>query len=251
MSMDNVKKYLNQLSQKLQNSLGSNLVGIYQTGSLSLDNYMEDKSDLDVIVVINKPITKKARNTLSQELDHKNFPCPAKGLELIIFTKETLANINSEPRYEFWFGTGSDWIPENWAEGKTKEMVIFIELCRQNGRILFGKNTDDVFPSVKREWLIEAFLGELYWHQTKILDPFHDPLGMNSVLNACRILAFVKEGEMISKSAGGEWFLNYEPNNDLVKGALAIRNQNIDVELQKEDIDLFLKKMIRETENPK
>ena len=249
--MDKVEKYLYQLSQKLQTKLGSNLVGIYQTGSLSLDNYKEDKSDLDIVVVINRPVTKESRNTLSQELNHKNFPCPAKGLELIIFTKETLTNISSEPHYEFWFGTGSDWIHENWAEGKTKEMVIFIELCRRNGQVLFGKQTEDVFPSIKREWLIEAFLEELYWHQTKILDPFHDPFGMNSVLNACRISAFIVKGELISKSAGGEWFLTHRSKNDLVKGALAIRNENADIELKEADIDLFLRRVIKEIEKSK
>lgn len=238
-------EYLHQLSQKLQEILGGNLIGLYQTGSGSLDNYTEGKSDLDVIGVVKKPISKEDKDVLANELDHKNFPCPAKGLDLIICTKEAVSNVKSEPNYELWFSTGGSWNCEGWEEGKNKEIVIFIELCHHNGKILFGKNPKKLFSQVKREWLMDALLKELHWHQTKILDPFHDPLGMSSVLNACRILAFAKNGNLISKSEGGEWFLKNESSNDIVKGALAIRNEKVDVNLKKEEIASFLKDTIK------
>ncbi len=249
--MTKEEKYLSQLSGKLQKALGKNLIGLYQTGSSSLSNYKEGKSDLDTIGVVLEPLSRKTKDFLANELDHNSFPCPAKGLDLIICTKDTVANVKPEPHYEFWFSTGGSWSCEGWEDGKNKEIAIFIELCRRNGKTLYGENPDKLFSQVKKEWLIDAFLGELRWHQTKVLDSFHDPLGMNSVLNACRILAFVKDGELISKSAGGAWYLENESDSDLIKGALAIRDREAEIKLKIEEISLFLKKTIKEVENHK
>ena len=244
----NKDEYLHQLSLKFQETLGNNLTGLYLIGSACLGAYQEGKSDLDVVGVLFNPLTDTQKNDLAEKLDHQHFPCPAKGLDLVLLTKDAVANIANEPPYEFWFATGASWKQEGWEAGHAKEMLIFIELCRRHGVTLFGKTPNRFFAPVEKHLLAGAFLEMLRWHQTKILDAFHDPKGQNSVLNACRVLAFVHEGRLLSKSAGGEWLLSQEPDNETVKKALSIRSCRDHPDrralLSEEEVALFLLKVI-------
>ncbi|MCB0547317.1 MAG: DUF4111 domain-containing protein [Phaeodactylibacter sp.] len=240
--------YLQQLALKLKETLGNNLIGVYLIGSACLGAYQEGKSDLDVVGVLFNPLPDKQKEDLAEKLDHQHFPCPAKGLDLVLLTEDAVANITSAPPYEFWFATGASWRQEGWEAGKAKEMLIFIELCRRHGVILAGEDPRDFFAPIEKHLLADAFLEMLRWHQTKILDAFHDPEGQNSVLNACRVLAFLREGRLLSKSAGGEWLLAQEPGNETVKKALSIRSCRDHPDrralLSEEEVASFLSKVI-------
>ena len=243
--MSEVKEYTNQLAQKLQETLGDNLIGLYQTGSSSLDDF-QSSSDLDVIGVVSEEMKDGEKDTLMEILDHKNFPCPAKGLDLVIVTEQSVKNPVEEPYYDFRFSTGGSWEVETEIEGKAKEMLILFELCRRNGVCLFGEKPESLFDPVNRSHLIEALIDGLEWHQTEILDPFHDPYGQYSVLNACRALAFVRTDQFLSKTKGAEWFLENEPDNQLVRNALKIRKGQKKDCPDKQEIDAFLNRIIQE-----
>ena len=234
------KQYLHELSLKIRKTLGGQLIGLYQIGSACLGEYQKGKSDLDVVGVISNLLTDGDRNRLSRQLEHKSFACPAEGLDLYLFTKDQVAKVASEPHYEFGFTTGHNQTNGVWEKGQDAEMLIFFELCRKHGVVLFGVKPEALFAPVEKHKIVEAFLKIIRWHQTKILDPYHDPKGQNSVLNACRMLAFVKEDKWFSKSDGGKWFLSQEPNNELVKKALRIRQRDEDVEMNEDKICSFL-----------
>ncbi|MCB9081832.1 MAG: DUF4111 domain-containing protein [Lewinellaceae bacterium] len=242
--MEAVEDYRTKLAQRLYLLLGDGLLGLYQVGSACLGDYVPGKSDLDIVGVVRHPLSFEQGNELARGLDHSSFPCPAKGLDLVLFTAESAGSNVPEPTYEFWFATGASWHPENWETGRGTEMVIFLELCRRHGLTLFGPPPERLIASVAREYLLAAFQDMLEWHQTKVLDIFHDPRGQYSVLNACRVLAYVAEGQFLSKTAGGEWLLKQEPANAMVRQALTIRLGEANEDIDPDEITEFLQRTI-------
>jgi streptomycin 3"-adenylyltransferase len=240
----NTNEYLSQLSLKLQEKIGSNLIGLYLIGSACLGDYHASKSDLDIVGVLFDPLSNSQKNDLAKNLDSRFFPCPAKGLDLVLFAENAVKHITPKPSFEFWFSTGAGWPNERWESDCCKEMLIFLELCRQHGITLYGQDPNQIFATVDKRLLVETFLEMLEWHQTKILDVVHDPKGQHSILNACRILAFIHEDRLLSKSDGGRWLLYREADNDIVRKALEIREENHDLDISKKEIARFLMNVI-------
>ncbi len=239
-------EYLEQLKSKIQCVLGPNLVGLYQIGSSCMNDFRKGKSDLDIVGVLSSEIQRNQRNEISSTLDHKNFNCPAQGLDLILFTSSVVKGIVDEPRYEFWFSTGAGWITESSGPGRTSEMHIFLAQCKEHGLTLHGPEPGLYFAQREKKKILSAFLEMLKWHQTKILDDFHDPGGQNSVLNACRVLAYLAESNLISKTAGGEWFLKKYPDNNTVQKALSSRLENGDLQISESEITKLLDHVMAE-----
>jgi len=86
------RAYLAELAEKLQGILGESLVGVYAGGSWALGGYEPPDSDLDVAVVIPEPLSDEAADGLVAALRHEAFPCPARGLELVVYTWESAAS---------------------------------------------------------------------------------------------------------------------------------------------------------------
>ena len=238
--------YLEKIKNTLYLFFNTNLFGIYQIGSGTFNDFLPGKSDLDIVVVIDQQVNEKALDELAKLLDHQNIPCPAEGLDIVIFRKNSILHLVEEPHCEFWFATGEKWEQEDWEGAENREMLIFIELCRRNGKTLFGSSPQTYFPKVKRKWLLRAFHEMLVWHKGKILDPFHDPLGQNSILNACRVLAYFRTEDLLSKTAGGKWYLENVEKDKLVQSALSVRVDDLEVKIEKEEIDALLTKVIKE-----
>ena len=236
--------YLQKLAERLRVILGANLVGVYLQGSGAQKDYKNGKSDIDVITVVNDSIPDNQKDLLALELSHNKLPVPAAGLDLMIVTINTARNPTPNPEYEFWFATGKTWQTEVDRKGQTSEVLIFLATCAEQAETVYGLASKQVFTPVPYEMLLKTLIDILEWHRKKILDHFHDPLGQYSVLNASRAWMYADEKILGSKSKGGQWVLEREPKNDLVRNALSIREGRNAVAPQSSDIDAFLLKVL-------
>jgi hypothetical protein len=239
-----IQTYLEELTEKLQSVLGSNLVGVYLQGSGAQKDYRSGKSDLDVIVVVNGQIPDAQKDSLASELEHKKLTVPAAGLDLMVVTKETTQHPTQEPEYEFWFSTGESWGTTVDKKGNTSEVLIFLATCAEQAQVIFGLDFRNVFSLVPYKMLLQTLMDILEWHRTKILDNFHDPLGQYSVLNASRAWMYAEDKKIGSKAEGGKWVLVKEPNNELVKNALLVRDGKNTSSPDAKEIDTFLQRVL-------
>ncbi len=237
--------YIKELIGKVHSILGKKLNSLYVTGSIGFEDYIENKSDLDVFGITNTSLTDYEKNKLGQILDHANFPCPAKGLDIVFMTRQNIEEIQSEPVYEFWFSTGAEWPKESWEAGKSTEMIVFIELCKQNGIKVYGEESSIKFGEIDKRMILKAFKEILIWQKSYILNNYHDPDGQNSVLNACRILKYIETNRFYSKTDGGKQFLKDEPNNLTVQNALRIRQKESSPKITREEIIELIKEVQR------
>src|SRR5690242_16816142 len=102
-----VRDYLSELVDRARAVLGDNLVGAYAAGSLGLGAYQPGRSDVDVALVVARPVPEPAKRVLVARLRHEALPCPARGLELVVYRREVAASGNPDPGFEVELNTGA------------------------------------------------------------------------------------------------------------------------------------------------
>src|SRR5215210_1078443 len=99
--------YLEEVAATLARILGSELVGVYAGGSYALGDYDAGRSDLDVSAVTRSAVAPKAKDAIVAALRHETLPCPARGLELVVYRAEAAASGAPEPAFELNLNTGA------------------------------------------------------------------------------------------------------------------------------------------------
>jgi len=232
--------YLTALTNRCRGVLGEKLIGLYLHGSGSQHDYRQGKSDLDVVGVVSESLPDQRKDHLCGQLDHTSLAVPAAGLDFLLVTQDAAQHPIACPAHELWFSTGETWKTTVEKQGHTTEHLIVFASCRERGHALFGPEAEALFAPVPRPLLLNALIDVLTWHQGKILDPFHDPGGQYSVLNACRAWQYAEESRLSSKTDGALWLLSKEPQHSLVRHAVALRRGERSEPLDAGEIQRFL-----------
>lgn len=191
-------------------------------GSLASGDFELGSSDVDLIAVFREPLDRGAKVRLTDHLRHQTLPCPAHGLDLIAYCRAEVGEPSHGLKYEFSIASGASWQDEVSFGGEYAGGLIDLAAARQFGFTVEALSVASLIGPVEPE-LVRIELGRaLRWHLDRIHDSFHDPLGSNAVLNACRARHFLGSGTLVSKSRGAEGFLN-GPDGDLVHEALEAR----------------------------
>ena len=219
----NTRDYIETVSRCVTGIAGDSLLGLYATGSIAFDDYESTRSDVDLLGVVHGSLTSHQREALRRDLAHDQLPCPAKGPEIGLVSVSMAASPPRRPHVQFAMATGHTWHLAVGGQEEDAESILHFAICRAAGLPLIGPPAESVFGSVPREWVLEELDAMLKWHTTEIMDPYHDPLGQFSTLNACRAWCYAETGRFCSKSAGGQWLLQRDPDRVLISTALANR----------------------------
>jgi hypothetical protein len=203
--MPDVEDYLAALAHTCRAVLGDELVGVYAGGSLALDGYRRGRSDIDVAVVVRAGLDEVTKRALVQGLRHESLPCPARGLELVVYRAEVAASGRPDPGFEVELNTGAgmefratlDPADRPAADGSFW-YAIDRSILADHGRSVDGPPAGTVFVS-PAEWdLAELLVASLRWHLDSPAAATDD-----AVLNACRALHRVRSGSWLAKAAAG------------------------------------------------
>jgi hypothetical protein len=202
-----VDDYLHEVSRRLQSGLGPDLLAVYATGSIALGAFDPASSDIDVGAVCHATVPEAARAALVEQLRHRALPCPARGLELVLYpatgnaaddTPEFLLELNDGPDMAFHVALSPT--ERNTAEG-TFWYVIDRSIARAHAVPLFGPHPAQVFPEPPRDAIRRALINSVRWHLSAAET-------RNSVLNACRAWCWAATGTWRSKPAAADWVLS-------------------------------------------
>ncbi len=191
----------------MSQALDGDVIGIYLFGSAALSDYHPPRSDLDVAIVAARPLSRREKERLADRLDHRNLPCPARKLELVVYEGARLEcgdvsfelDLNTGPGLHKWRSDPAG-APSHWY-------VIDVAIGRARGRALAGPPADSVFPAQDDRRIREAIRESLVWHirhAAAEADP-ESAAPADIVLNACRTWRFLEEGNWSSKGAAGCW----------------------------------------------
>lgn len=199
------------------------LIGVYVHGSAVLGGFSRARSDVDVLVVVARPMDATAQEALGKALAGAAIPCPGTALELSVITAATAASLDDCP-FEVHIGVtpAETQVMSGAGHDGDGDLVLYAEVCRRAGLTAVGRPAAEVFGRVVHERLIDAIVGELGWGLT------HAPYGY-AVLNACRARRFAVDGTLRSKVDGGQWYLDRHPGDPVVLAALRCHTGDTDV----------------------
>ena len=209
-------RYLDEVRRRVNGIL--DVVGVYVGGSVALDAYQPGHSDLDVAVVTPGPLPWPVKSAFVTRLRHEALNCPARGLELVVYSAEDAASTSVAPSFQLNLNTGAgmrsrvDFVPD---PGEGHWFAIDRAILREHGVVLEGAPPREVFGEIPRRLLVSVVAEGLRW----FVD--NEASTTDTVLNACRALRFASTGEWSSKPSAGWWALDQVRDRDVVEAALA------------------------------
>lgn len=207
-----VLAYLDQAVELFKGELGSNLSGIYLHGSLAMGCFHQDRSDIDLLIVVHDKLPVEASRKLARKVIayHDSLP-NRRGVELTIVLKKYLKNFVHPTPFEFHF---SDFHLDRYRKDEDylcggfedADLAAHFAVVYQRGIILYGEPIREAFLPVDRQYYLDSILGDIEDAPQNIMN-----LPVYYTLNLCRVLYYLQEGYISSKKEGGTWGLQHLP----------------------------------------
>ncbi|MBO4783933.1 MAG: DUF4111 domain-containing protein, partial [Lachnospiraceae bacterium] len=202
-----------------------NLVGIYLHGSSVMGCFNPEKSDIDLIIVVDDKMSDITKKAYMDMIVNLNSYAPAKGIEMSIVRKEVCDPFVYPTPFELHFSAMHlKWYKDNPEDyilkmnGTDKDLAAHFTIIGKRGKCLFGLPIEDVFAVVPKADYLDSIWNDIVEAPEEITGNT-----MYLTLNLARVLAFAKDGLVLSKKEGGEWGLKNIPEeyHRLIEDALS------------------------------
>jgi predicted nucleotidyltransferase len=211
------REQIRSFSDELSSVLGSSMVGLYLHGSLAMGCFNPNSSDIDLLAVSNEYLSLDKKRQLAELLlKESGAPHP---IEISTLVTNDLRVWQYPTPFDFHFSemwreqVRADIEGESWKQWNDKvrrdpDLAAHIMVVRQRGVRLNGEPISSTFPAVPSSDYLESILEDVSGALYDIMDhPVY------AVLNTCRVLAYLADGQICSKKEGGVWALDRVPNN--------------------------------------
>ena len=191
----------------IQRQLAKSLVAAYLHGS-AVAGELRPRSDVDVLVVVDQPMTSEDRDGLTHELMEISgrYPFDPDGrrpLEVIVFLRADLAEPCYPARSEFIYG---EWLRHAYEAGERSkpvrdpELTLVLAQSRQEARPLVGPNANKLLPAIPRSDIHRAIKDVL----PALIETLQGD-ERNVLLTLARMWRTAVTGEFVSKDAAADW----------------------------------------------
>lgn len=210
-----VRAQINNLIVTLQQTLNDNLVGVYLHGSLAMGCFNPQRSDIDLLVVMDEGMTVETKRDVAQYLLNCSLsPSPIEisflvQKDLHPFTHPLPFDLHySESWRERYIQAVADGTWRTWNDEQKydNDLAAHLTVTLARGICLYGTPPAQVFPSVPPAIYAASIVGDF---NDANAERQHMPVYFT--LNACRVLAYLREGHIYSKDEGGLWGLQTLP----------------------------------------
>lgn len=208
-----VRREIEDVTNGFVRALGPNLVGIYLHGSLAMDCFNPDRSDLDLLVVTHQSMDVATKRLLAELLlRHSNAPCP---IEISFVHRAQLHPWQYPTPFDLHFS--DDWREQTtrelagdgpilWSDADERtdaDLAAHITITLARGVALHGPAPRDVFPPVPHADYFDSIWGDIVQSPHWIGDN-----RVYGIVNLCRVYAYVRDGLVCSKDEGAMWALS-------------------------------------------
>lgn len=222
-SAEEALRFAEALARSCAAALGETVAGVILHGSLALGDYLPGRSDVDLLVVVDDPLTDAQLDALIEVAAAHRVQAPGR-VDLRVVTRQLAGAPSLAPPMEAYIeitpAAGSELYVERRHPGE-RDLVVEFSMCRAHGRSLVGAPPAELIAEVPADWVLAVDDAQLADWQAIGDDPKHAEL---TVLTTCRIWRFAEEGRYPSKSAAGAWALGRDPTLQVVRDALTQRH---------------------------
>jgi hypothetical protein len=200
MTPDSVMTYAGLVTQAVLAAAGDHLRAVYLHGSAVLGGWTPDRSDVDLLLVADDDIGTAGLERVGLALAGTAGACPGRsGLESSV----VLAGDAAAPRPPWPFllhvtaEGGRVRIVQGADSPGDPDLLMHYTVCRAAGWAVQGPEARAQIGAVPRELVLGYLADEAGWGLENAQEAY-------AVLNACRALAFLARGQIVSKVEGGE-----------------------------------------------
>ncbi|HEX9065815.1 MAG TPA: aminoglycoside adenylyltransferase domain-containing protein [Streptosporangiaceae bacterium] len=190
--------YAADVANGLADVLGDALAGAYLHGSAVLGGWTAIRSDVDVLVVLADRVGDGQIGAAGAVLLAAAAQAPGRGLECSAVTVSAAADpgppwpfvlhlARRDGRADLVTGRGHPGDPD---------LLMHYAVATAAGVALAGPEPGALIGAVPRHLILEYLAGELSWGLAHASEAY-------AVLNACRALAYLRDGAIVAKVAGG------------------------------------------------
>ena len=204
-----IKGFVEQSKSILQD----NLVGIYLHGSAVMGCFNPKKSDIDLIIVVDRPLSDSDKRAYMEMVVRYNALGPAKGIEMSIVLRSVCNPFIYPTPFELHFSAGHlEWYrndPDEYIRemnGDDKDLAAHFTIINNRGRCLYGAPIREVFAKVPGCDYMDSIRDDIAEAPENITK-----YTLYLTLNLARVLAYKEEGLVLSKKEGGEWAIGSLP----------------------------------------
>jgi hypothetical protein len=231
--------------------LESNLVSAILHGSLTQADFWPGTSDLDLLLVVERPLTSHDADALIDVVENADLG-PAAGIDLLVVTRRAAsagsALSDEDPGRELsvgrWPGPDQELEIEGPDEQVSDNWPEFSE-ARANGRSLLGPEPRDIIGAVPDDRVRANSLGHLRRWLGLTSDADNAAL---MVVTACRMWRFELTGEHVSKTAAARWALEVDPSLAGVESALVARTTSRPATIAPAEVERVLLRVLGDLE---
>ncbi len=210
----NPYEILDRVVKRYKEIMDESLVGIYLHGSLAMGCYTE-KSDIDFLVLVSKPIDFKTKRALIEELLLFQ-ELPEKGIEMSVVLEQYAREFQYPTPFELHYSdmfknkykNDKNFICEN---GVDKDLASHMTLIEHRGVCLYGRQIQEVFKGIPEKYYIDSIIYDIENAKNDIIT---NPVYIT--LNLCRALYYLKHNVISSKLEGGNWGIENLPGRYIV-----------------------------------
>lgn len=201
------EKLLDILTDRCREILGSGFTGLYVHGSYAMGGFSPLKSDIDYIIVCDhEPDGAVKRQLMDTTIAFERLS-PAKGLEMHLMTRGDCLQYSDPPRFVLHYSGAHTQAylndPHGYVSrmrGQDIDLWAHLTVLRARGAAWAGPAICDTFAPVPDGMYIKSVLSDLAWDEGDCM--YH-------VLNHCRTLAYIADGQVRSKAEGAKWALTH------------------------------------------
>lgn len=215
---------MDKICEGYRGILGANLLGIYVHGSIGFGCYNPAKSDIDFLVVTETAPDLLQKQQMIRLLLQLAPHAPEKGMEMSVVLRRDCRNFVHPTPYQLHYSAAHHARYEQDLAGYCRQMqgtdadlAAHFTVTRAVGIALVGPEPRQMFAPVPAE----AYLESIRWDvENAAQDVRENPVYV--LLNLCRVLAYLREGAVLSKAQGGLWGLQRlpQPYHGILRAAL-------------------------------
>ena len=209
MSADRARKLLDDIAGQYGQLLGTNLIGVYEHGSLSFGCFTWKVSDIDFLVVVRREPGQQEKEEMIRLLMDRLPDAPEKGFEMSVICGRHLRPFVYPTPFSLHYSNAhleacradiSGYCRS--MNGEDKDLAAHCMVTKEKGRRVRGAEIDEVFGEVPRKDYLDSILGDV---ENACGEIEENPVYVS--LNLCRVLAAIEEDAVLSKDEGGRWGL--------------------------------------------
>ena len=143
---------INGFVERSREILRDNLVGVYLHGSLVMGCFNPQKSDIDLIILVDQPMPESVKRAYLDMTVEYNACGPAKGIEMSIVLRKVCKPFVYPTPYELHFSAGHlDWYredPDDYIRrmnGTDKDLAAHFTIINKRGKCLYGAPIEEAF----------------------------------------------------------------------------------------------------------